>query len=114
MLTARWQASSAIPGYPAGGRRNAEDFRLPGQTGRSVYHRRRTGGAHPHRRSHRPFCGYVDFIAWDIQTALQMAKKFFEDSDIPWASFHTFRREAGTVNLKTPPEEEPDDEDQVP
>ena len=49
------------------------------------------------------FCGYVDFIAWDIQTALQMAKKFFEDSDIPWASFHTFRREAGTVNLKTPP-----------
>ncbi|MBM6850160.1 DUF2185 domain-containing protein [Oscillibacter valericigenes] len=60
------------------------------------------------------FCGYVDFIAWDIQTALQMAKKFFEDSDIPWASFHTFRREAGTVNLKTPPEEEPEDEDQVP
>ena len=60
------------------------------------------------------YCGYVDFIAWDIQTALQMAKKFFEDSDIPWASFHTFRREAGTVNLKTPPEEEPDDEDQVP
>ena len=60
------------------------------------------------------FCGYVDFIAWDIEAALQMAKKFFEDSDIPWASFHTFRREAGTVNLKTPPEEEPDDEDQVP
>ena len=60
------------------------------------------------------FCGYVDFIAWDIQTVLQMAKKFFEDSDIPWASFHTFRREAGTVNLKTPPEEEPDDEGQVP
>ena len=59
------------------------------------------------------FCGYVDFIAWDIQTALQMAKKFFEDSDIPWATFHTFRREAGTVNLKTPSEEEPDDEDQV-
>ncbi|MBM6911590.1 immunity protein Imm33 domain-containing protein [Oscillibacter valericigenes] len=59
------------------------------------------------------FCGYVDFIAWDIQTALQMAKKFFEDSDIPWASFHTFRREAGTVNLKTPSEEEPEDEDQL-
>ena len=52
------------------------------------------------------FCGYVDFIAWDIRTALQMAKKFFEDSDIPWATFHTFRREAGTVNLKTPSEEE--------
>ena len=55
------------------------------------------------------FCGYVDFIAWDIRTALQMAKEFFEDSGIPWASFHTFRREAGTVNLKTPPEEELDD-----
>ena len=60
------------------------------------------------------FCGYVDFIAWDIEAALQMAKEFFEDSEIPWASFHTFRREAGTVNLKTPPEEEPDDEDQIP
>ena len=60
------------------------------------------------------FCGYVDFIAWDIEAALQMAKEFFEDSEIPWASVHTFRREAGTVNLKTPPEEEPDDEDQVP
>ena len=55
------------------------------------------------------FCGYVDFIAWDIEAALQMAKEFFEDSEIPWASFHTFRREAGTVNLKTPPEEELDD-----
>ena len=59
------------------------------------------------------YCGYVDFIAWDIRTALQMAKEFFEDSDIPWASFHTFRREAGTVALKKPPEEEPDDEEQT-
>ena len=56
----------------------------------------------------------MDFIAWDIRAALQMAKEFFKDSDIPWASFHTFRREAGTVNLKTPSEEEPDDEDQAP
>ena len=56
----------------------------------------------------------MDFIAWDIRTALQMAKKFFEDSDIPWAIFHTFRREAGTVNLKTLSEEEPDDAEQVP
>ena len=46
------------------------------------------------------FCGYVDFIAWDIEAALQMAKEFFECSDIPWASFHTFRREAGSVPLK--------------
>ena len=60
------------------------------------------------------YCGYVDFIAWDIREALNMAKEFFKGTDIPWAIFHTFRREAGTVNLKTPPEEEPDDEDQVP
>ena len=58
------------------------------------------------------YCGYVDFIAWDIRAALDKAKSFFEDSDIPWASFHTFRREAGTVSLKTPPEEEPDAEEQ--
>ena len=60
------------------------------------------------------FCGYVDFIAWDIQTALQMAKKFFEGSDIPWAIFHTFRREAGSVPLKQqddgPETENQDDE----
>ena len=60
------------------------------------------------------FCGYVDFIAWDIRAVLQKAKEFFEGTDIPWASFHTFRREAGTVVLKNPPEEEPDDEDPVP
>ena len=57
------------------------------------------------------FCGYVDFIAWDIRAALQMASKFFEDSEIPWASFHTFRREADTVALKNPPENGPEDED---
>ena len=54
------------------------------------------------------FCGYVDFIAWDIRAVLQKAKEFFKDSDIPWASFHTFRREAGTVALKKPPEKEPE------
>ena len=57
------------------------------------------------------FCGYVDFIAWDIRAVLQKAKEFFEGMDIPWASFHTFRREAGTVALKNPPEGEPEDED---
>lgn len=60
------------------------------------------------------YCGYVDFIAWDIRTALQMAKEFFEGSDIPWAIFHTFRREAGSVPLKQqddgPETENQDDE----
>ena len=60
------------------------------------------------------FCGYVDFIAWDIRTALNMAKEFFEGTDIPWAIFHTFRREAGSVPLKQqddgPETENQDDE----
>lgn len=46
------------------------------------------------------FCGYVDFIAWDLESVLCMAEEFFNDSDIPWAAFHTFRWEAGTVPLK--------------
>lgn len=54
------------------------------------------------------YCGYVDFIAWDIHTVLCKAKEFFEDSSIPWAYFHTFRREAGTVYLKES-EDEPDE-----
>ncbi len=60
------------------------------------------------------YCGYVDFIAWDIQEALNMAKEFFEGTDITWASFHTFRREAGSVPLKQqddgPETENQDDE----
>ncbi|OUQ26425.1 hypothetical protein B5E80_02235 [Flavonifractor sp. An135] len=65
------------------------------------------------------YCGYVDFIAWDLRAALQLAQEFFEDSAIPWASFHTFRREAGSVRLKAAQEdtsdgEVPRDEDGVP
>jgi len=60
------------------------------------------------------YCGYVDFIAWDIRTALNMAKEFFKGTDIPWAIFHTFRREAGSVPLKQqddgPETENQDDE----
>lgn len=58
------------------------------------------------------YCGYVDFIAWDIRELLKKAKAFFEDSDIPWASFHTFRREAGTAPLKNAQDGEPDTENQ--
>ena len=57
------------------------------------------------------YCGYVDFIAWDIREALNMAKEFFEGTDIPWASFHSFRREAGSVPLKQQ-DDEPETEDQ--
>ena len=58
------------------------------------------------------YCGYVDFIAWDIRSALNMAKEFFEGTDVPWASFHTFRREAGSVTLKDTQDNEPETEDE--
>ena len=57
------------------------------------------------------YCGYVDFIAWDIRSALNIGKEFFEKTDLPWASFHTFRRDAGTVCLwkqETEPELDPE------
>ncbi len=54
------------------------------------------------------YCGYVDFIAWDLRAALDRAKEFFEGANIPWANFHTFRREAGTVSLKNAQNDEPD------
>ena len=59
------------------------------------------------------YYGYVDFIAWDIRTALQMAKDFFADTDLPWASFHTFRREASTVYLKQTENDDPDSQESV-
>ena len=57
------------------------------------------------------YCGYVDFIAWDIREALNMAKEFFESTDIPWAIFHSFRSEAGSVPLKQQ-DDEPETENQ--
>ena len=52
------------------------------------------------------FCGYVDFIAWDLPAVLNKVQDFFADTDLPWADFHTFRREAGTVSLKRLEEDE--------
>ena len=45
------------------------------------------------------YCGYVDFIAWDLPAALDRAETFFKNTHLPWANFHTFRREAATVPL---------------
>ena len=59
------------------------------------------------------YCGYVDFIAWDIRTALQMAMEFFADTEIPWISFHTFRREAGSVYLKDSEEDTKERENEL-
>lgn len=46
------------------------------------------------------FHGYVDFIAWDLEAVLNAARKFFAETDVAWAHFHSFRRDAGYVRLK--------------
>ena len=48
------------------------------------------------------YCGYVDFIAWDLRAVPNAAQEFFDETDLPWASFHVFRRDVGTVTLKEP------------
>lgn len=62
-------------------------------------------------------CGYVDFIAWDMRAFIEKAKAFFDSSPVEWANFHVFRRDAGTIALKTPrgtdPDEEPEDDPNV-
>ena len=46
--------------------------------------------------------GYVDFITWDIKHVLDVAQEFFKNSDeVEWADFHTFRRNAKSVGLKS-------------
>jgi len=45
------------------------------------------------------YCGYIDFIAWDLPAVLDAARLFFEDSGLHWANFHVFRRDAATVSL---------------
>ncbi len=39
---------------------------------------------------------------WDLQPVLFEARAFLEASDVPAASFHVFRREVGSVPLKSP------------
>lgn len=43
--------------------------------------------------------GYLDFIAWDLPTVLDAAQAFFEESNLPYAYFHTFRRDVGAICL---------------
>ena len=51
------------------------------------------------------YCGYLDFIAWDLPAVLTAAQAFFEESGLPYAHFHVFRRDVGGVPLLD--EEEP-------
>lgn len=59
------------------------------------------------------YTGYVDFIAWDLKAVLDTAQRFFDDTDLPWAYFHVFRRDAETIPLKEETEL-PDDLDCIP
>ncbi|WP_343286507.1 suppressor of fused domain protein [Faecalibacterium sp. An122] len=52
--------------------------------------------------------GYLDFIAWDLPAVLTAAQAFFEESGLPYAHFHTFRRDVGGVPLLDEEEPEPD------
>lgn len=45
------------------------------------------------------YCGYLDFIAWDLEAVLRAASVFFLESELPWASFHSFRRDVSAVKL---------------
>ena len=54
------------------------------------------------------YCGYLDFIAWDLPAVLTAAQAFFEVSDLPYAHFHAFRRDVGGVPLLDEKEPEPD------
>lgn len=38
------------------------------------------------------YCGYLDFIAWDIESVLDAAREFLRKSPVEWAIFHSFRR----------------------
>lgn len=54
------------------------------------------------------YCGYLDFIAWDLNAVLASAAAFFENSPVEWAAFHSFRRNVNAVRLmdKRPAEAE--------
>ena len=43
--------------------------------------------------------GYLDFIAWDLPAVLDATQAFFEETDLPYAHFHAFRRDVGGVPL---------------
>lgn len=45
------------------------------------------------------YCGYLDFIAWDLPAVLHAARQYFQDSPVEWANFHPFRRDAEAVQL---------------
>lgn len=56
------------------------------------------------------YCGYLDFIAWDLRLVLEAASDFFEKSGLSWASFQSFRQDVGAVCLLDQTKEEAEEE----
>lgn len=46
------------------------------------------------------YWGYIDFIAWDLEEVLNVAKFYFKNAPMDWVGFHTFRRNVGGVYIK--------------
>lgn len=46
------------------------------------------------------YWGYIDFIAWNLEEVLNVAKLYFKNAPMDWVGFHTFRRDVGGVYLK--------------
>lgn len=55
--------------------------------------------------------GYLDFIAWDLNTVLERATQIFKDTPLSWASFHTLRRGTDGISLMDRDNEQSDQED---
>ena len=51
-------------------------------------------------------CGYLDFIAWDLRAVLDAAVHFLTETTLPWALFHSFRRDANPIYLLDRTEED--------
>ena len=59
-------------------------------------------------------CGYLDFIAWDLRAVLDAAAHFLTETTLPWAAFHSFRRDANPIYLLDRTEEKNDAEQEPP
>ncbi len=56
------------------------------------------------------YCGYLDFLAWDLKAVLDAASEFLQTSDLPWADFRTFRRDVYSVPLLNREKNNPDNQ----
>lgn len=45
------------------------------------------------------YCGYLDFIAWDLDAVLKVAAKYFSGTSVVWSAFHSFRTDADVIVL---------------